>query len=44
MPSSSLLMTVFFEASLPAAGMVSTTAMGSTWVFRCFLVMSSHTS
>ncbi len=44
MPSSSLLITVFFEASLPAAGMVSTTAMGSTLLFGRFVVNSSHTS
>ena len=44
MPSSSLLTTVFFDASLPAAGMVSTTAMGSTFLFGRFVANSSQTS
>ena len=37
-------MTVFFEASLPAAGMVSTTAMGSTSWSVALVSKSSHTS
>ena len=44
MPSASLLITVFFDASLPAAGMVRTTAMGSTFALGRFVVKSSHTS
>ena len=44
MPSASLLTTVFFDASLPAAGMVSTTAMGSTFSLGRFVAKSSHTS
>ena len=37
-------MTVFLEASLPAAGMVSTTAMGSTSGLGRLVTNSSHTS
>ena len=37
-------MTVFFDASLPAAGMVSTTAMGSTSWSVALVSKSSHTS